>query len=93
MRKTSQAALLVLMEQGLISNGMSLTTSLPPVAPPASTQKHVFAFLLAGNVEEHICPVICELTKPEAVDDFRTEAVAVSATQCFASFPGILYLL
>ena len=32
----------------------------------------------AVDVEEHICPVIMDLSSPESMDDFRTEAVAVS---------------
>ena len=50
-RKTSQAALLVLLEQDLVSR---------------------------GDVYSQVCPVIIDLTEPVAIDDFRTEAVAVS---------------
>ena len=32
----------------------------------------------AGDVEHQVCPVILELSRPESIDDFRTEAVAVS---------------
>ena len=51
-RKTSQAALLVLLEQGLVEK---------------------------SDVQEQVCPVILRLTEADALDDHRTEAVAVSA--------------
>lgn len=51
-RKTSQAALLVLLEQGLVER---------------------------ADVKDLVCPVILKLTEPESMDDYRTEAVAVSA--------------
>ena len=51
MRKTSQAALLVLLEQDLVAE---------------------------DDVYNQVCPVILDLTEPDAMDDFRTEAVAVS---------------
>ena len=35
--------------------------------------------IVAEDVEEHICPVVMELSNPDSVDDFRTEAVAVSS--------------
>jgi len=50
-RKTSQAALLVLLEQGLVEK---------------------------LDVEEQVCPVILRLTHTDSMDDYRTEAVAVS---------------
>ena len=50
-RKTSQAALLVLLEQGLVER---------------------------SDVQEQVCPVIIRLTEKESLDDYRTEAVAVS---------------
>ena len=50
-RKTSQAALLVLLEQGLVER---------------------------SDVQEQVCPVIIKLTEAESLDDYRTEAVAVS---------------
>ena len=50
-RKTSQAALLVLLEQGLVEK---------------------------SDVQEQVCPVILRLTEADALDDHRTEAVAVS---------------
>ncbi|XP_064640265.1 serine/threonine-protein phosphatase 4 regulatory subunit 1-like isoform X2 [Lineus longissimus] len=49
-RKTSQAALLVLLEQELVDK---------------------------ADVEEQVCPVILELTNPESLDIYRTEAVAL----------------
>ncbi|XP_068209835.1 serine/threonine-protein phosphatase 4 regulatory subunit 1-like [Palaemon carinicauda] len=49
-RKTSQAALLVLLEQELVSR---------------------------TDVHDQVCPVILELTFPDAMDEFKTEAVAV----------------
>jgi serine/threonine-protein phosphatase 4 regulatory subunit 1 len=51
-RKTSQAALLVLLEQGLVEK---------------------------ADVKEQVCPVIIRLTEADSLDDYRTEAVAVSA--------------
>ena len=51
-RKTSQAALLVLLEQGLVEK---------------------------SDVQEQVCPVILRLTEADALDDHRTEAVAVSS--------------
>lgn len=51
-RKTSQAALLVLLEQELVSR---------------------------ADVHDQVCPVILELTFPDAMDDFKTEAVALMA--------------
>ena len=50
-RKTSQAALLVLLEQGLVER---------------------------SDVQEQVCPVIIRLTEADSLDDYRTEAVAVS---------------
>merc|ERR1712141_820700 len=50
-RKTSQAALLVLLEQGLVDG---------------------------EDVEDQVCPVILRLTASDSMDDYRTEAVAVS---------------
>ena len=50
-RKTSQAALLVLLEQGLVER---------------------------EDVQQQVCPVVIRLTEPEASDEYRTEAVAVS---------------
>ena len=50
-RKTSQAALLVLLEQGLVEK---------------------------NDVKEQVCPVIIRLTEADSLDDYRTEAVAVS---------------
>nr|XP_045626259.1 serine/threonine-protein phosphatase 4 regulatory subunit 1-like isoform X2 [Procambarus clarkii] len=50
-RKTSQAALLVLLEQELVSR---------------------------DDVHDQVCPVILNLTNTDAMDDFKTEAVAVS---------------
>ena len=50
-RKTSQAALLVLLEQGLVDK---------------------------EDVRVQVCPVIIRLTEAESIDDYRTEAVAVS---------------
>ena len=55
-RKTSQAALLVLLEQGLVEK---------------------------SDVQEQVCPVILRLTEADALDDHRTEAVAVSAILLF----------
>ena len=50
-RKTSQAALLVLLEQGLVEK---------------------------DDVREQVCPIIIRLTEADSLDDYRTEAVAVS---------------
>lgn len=50
-RKTSQAALLVLLEQGLVEK---------------------------SDVQQQVCPVIIRLTEADSLDDYRTEAVAVS---------------
>lgn len=50
-RKTSQAALLVLLEQGLVER---------------------------EDVREQVCPVIIKLTESDSLDDYKTEAVAVS---------------
>jgi hypothetical protein len=52
-RKTSQAALLVLLEQGLVEK---------------------------SDVREQVCPVIIRLTEADSLDDYRTEAVAVSGS-------------
>lgn len=51
-RKTSQAALLVLLEQGLVEK---------------------------DDVKEQVCPIIIRLTEADSMDDYRTEAVAVSS--------------
>ena len=51
MRKTSQAALLVLLEQELVGR---------------------------EEVHNQVCPVILSLTSSDALDEFKTEAVAVS---------------
>jgi len=58
-RKTSQAALLVLLEQGLVE---------------------------ADDVDAQVCPVILNLTEPHSLDDYRTEAVAVSLLFSFLSY-------
>ena len=50
-RKTSQAALLVLLEQELVEK---------------------------GDIEQQVVQVILELAAPESLDDYRSEAVAVS---------------
>ena len=55
-RKTSQAALLVLLEQGLVER---------------------------SDVQEQVCPVIIRLTEADSLDDYRTEAVAVSEVNRF----------
>jgi serine/threonine-protein phosphatase 4 regulatory subunit 1 len=55
-RKTSQAALLVLLEQGLVEK---------------------------DDVRQQVCPVIIRLTEADSLDDYRTEAVAVSSTYLF----------
>ena len=57
-RKTSQAALLVLLEQGLVEK---------------------------SDVKEQVCPVIIRLTEADSIDDYRTEAVAVSKILCVFS--------
>lgn len=54
-RKTSQAALLVLLEQGLVEK---------------------------SDVQQQVCPVIIRLTEADSLDDYRTEAVAVSCILC-----------
>ena len=56
-RKTSQAALLVLLDQGLLEK---------------------------SDVKEQVCPVIIRLTEADSLDDYRTEAVAVSPSILFA---------
>ena len=61
-RKTSQAALLVLLEQGLVEK---------------------------SDVQEQVCPVILRLTEADALDDHRTEAVAVSAILLFSPYNTI----
>ena len=42
------------------------------------------------EVECQVCPVILELTQPHAMDDFRTEAVAVS-TRGGEGVVGVLF--
>ena len=61
-RKTSQAALLVLLEQGLVEK---------------------------NDVKEQVCPVIIRLTEADSLDDYRTEAVAVSARIIFTPFSKV----
>ena len=58
-RKTSQAALLVLLEQGLVEK---------------------------SDVQEQVCPVIIRLTEADSLDDYRTEAVAVSSINFLSHF-------
>ncbi len=58
-RKTSQAALLVLLEQGLVER---------------------------SDVQDQVCPVIIRLTEADSLDDYRTEAVAVSENNSFHNF-------
>ena len=43
-----------------------------------STPVSLLLLYVTDDVEEHICPVVIELSNPDSVDDFRTEAVAVS---------------
>ena len=38
---------------------------------------------LAADMEEQVCPVIMVLSSSDSMDDFRTEAVAVSSTHVF----------
>ena len=57
-RKTSQAALLVLLEQGLVEK---------------------------DDVKEQVCPIIIRLTEADSMDDYRTEAVAVSSSNSTCS--------
>jgi hypothetical protein len=64
-RKTSQAALLVLLEQGLVEK---------------------------SDVQEQVCPVILRLTEADALDDHRTEAVAVSNVTACTLFYCIYYV-
>ena len=63
-RKTSQAALLVLLEQGLVEK---------------------------NDVKEQVCPVIIRLTEADSLDDYRTEAVAVSARIFTPLFSKVLF--
>ena len=63
-RKTSQAALLVLLDQGLLEK---------------------------SDVKEQVCPVIIRLTEADSLDDYRTEAVAVSPSILFALSPEFSY--
>lgn len=57
-RKTSQAALLVLLEQGLVER---------------------------EDVQAQVCPVIIRLTEADSLDEYRTEAVAVSTNKQYFS--------
>ena len=52
-RKTSQAALLVLLEQDLVEK---------------------------FDIEQQVIPVILELASPESLDEYRSEAAAVSSS-------------
>ena len=63
--KTSQAALLVLLEQGLVER---------------------------NDVKGQVCPVIIRLTEADSLDDYRTEAVAVSA-RIFTPFSKVFSIL
>ena len=68
-RKTSQAALLVLLEQGLVEK---------------------------DDVKEQVCPIIIRLTEADSLDDYRTEAVAVSlifALLLFSYLSCVMYPL
>ncbi len=42
--------------------------------------------LFAGDMEDQVCPVIMDLSSAESMDDYRTEAVAVSSRCRFACF-------
>ena len=42
-------------------------------------------FVMSGDVEKHVCPVIIELACAESPDDFRTEAVAVGELNSFVT--------
>ena len=66
-RKTSQAALLVLLEQGLVE-----TTDVVNQVEREIVQ-------LSPDTENNfkVCPVILRLTDADSVDDYRTEAVAL----------------
>lgn len=88
MRKTSQAALLVLLEQDLINKGVfnffvSSAYSVQHVQFfNVKTRKYfslLFVIILfSDDIEQQVCPVIMQLSDPESIDDLRTEAVAVS---------------
>ena len=79
-RKTSQAALLLLLEQEVIERGdfASLLTSFLVFAELMRNTLIMICFVDSVDVERQICPVLIELCSIDSTDDFRTEAVTVS---------------
>ena len=49
------------------------------MAPSIHLCNHGNCVLCTDDVEAQVCPVILDLAQADSVDDFRTEAVAVSA--------------
>ena len=68
-RKTSQAALLVLLELGLVE-----TTD---VVNQVEIEIDLLNFFYTFEMIFKVCPVILRLTDADSVDDYRTEAVAL----------------
>ena len=68
-RKTSQAALLVLLEQGLVET-KDVVDQVEFSCQKAEQES-------AQEYKYQVCPVILRLTDADSVDDYRTEAVAL----------------
>lgn len=53
---------------------------------------HISCFLIGlVDVEQQICPVLIELCSIDSTDDFRTEAVTVSAYKCILVQKSIFF--
>ena len=80
MRKTSQAALLLLLEQEVIERRKYC---FPCITFNNFLQNVMECFCVLVDVERQICPVLIELCSIDSTDDFRTEAVTVSVKMKF----------
>ena len=70
-RKTSQAALLVLLEQGLLE--MNEVKEQVCISQKISSNGSIYCDMFFLQV----CPVIIRLTEADSLDEYRTEAVAL----------------
>ena len=80
MRKTSQAALLLLLEQEVIERRKYC---FPCITFSNFLENVTECFCVLVDVERQICPVLIELCSIDSTDDFRTEAVTVSVKMKF----------
>lgn len=90
MRKTSQAALLLLLEQEVIERRKYC---FPCITFSNFLENVMEFFCVLVDVERQICPVLIELCSIDSTDDFRTEAVTVSVKMKFLLFFSFHFFL